>query len=377
MQVELWTTPLLSKFTPIGRASWRIFQVSSLSFGEYPTFQTYFFQLTEASAAGWVTTWRAAADAAAYPDFAEYDPDATGYQMYESFAPVKLGLRVMISSAKAGRIFLILAKFHFPVPIKIRSDTYKSLSSSLTGLEGSIAWSVEIQSSPHIVVEEPFPITLPRCSTSKSLPANIPLQPWDDVLSASTLRSLSFWQYLPSSTLASKQSGLVSILHEFLASRALLNHWMSFNPKPPALLGWVNFSHETQHIFFLPSFESHQNRVTTDWIFLQMLTGSSKHDIGKVGIAERTDWRSTSFPAVDSWCEDQESARCWILSTIEANRSFLRRLKCSGYPRYLPTPPSLSMPRIFFIRFLTPCDVLVEKVIDDLSELIFCPEAAS
>lgn len=150
-----------------------------------------------------------------------------------------------------------------------------------------------------------------------------------------------------------------------------------FEAKTSPPLGKVILSQATQLIFLFPSLESHQKRVITDCIFLHKLTGSWKHDIGKVGIAARTAFRSVSLPAVDRHLEDQETAHWCILSTMETKRSLFLRLKCSGKPKYLPTPPSLSIFSSCFTLALASAPVFDENVSEDFNVLIFCPDAVS
>ena len=66
-----------------------------------------------------------------------------------------------------------------------------------------------------------------------------------------------------------------------------------------------------------------------------------------VGMPVRTDFNFVSFPAEDSWRVDQEAARSLIRFTIKVNKSRFFRENNFGRPRNLPTPPSLSIPRIF------------------------------
>ncbi|KAF8117265.1 hypothetical protein N665_0012s0265 [Sinapis alba] len=68
-------------------------------------------------------------------------------------------------------------------------------------------------------------------------------------------------------------------------------------------------------------------------------------------MAFRTLFTIINFPAVDKNLLVQLFAFCLILSTIEANKSFFRRPKCSG--------------------------ARLEKVIDDFVGLIYWPEADS
>ena len=54
-----------------------------------------------------------------------------------------------------------------------------------------------IHESDYRLVDSPFPIALPRCISSRSLPMRTPLQPWEMDEPALTLRKEDLWQYLP------------------------------------------------------------------------------------------------------------------------------------------------------------------------------------
>ncbi|XP_033144921.1 uncharacterized protein LOC117133046 [Brassica rapa] len=92
------------------------------------------------------------------------------------------------------------------------------------------------------------------------------------------------------------------------------------------------------------------------------------------GTAVSTAFSITSFPALESCRLDQETALHRIRSTIPVKRSFFLRPKCSGRPKYLPAPPSLSIPRCSLTRCRITCGVLAEKEIEDFDALISCPE---
>lgn len=81
------------------------------------------------------------------------------------------------------------------------------------------------------------------------------------------------------------------------------------------------------------------------------------------------------FPAGDRNRLDQLRARCLILSTIDENKYFFFFPKSSANPRYFPTPPSFSIPRICFTFFLCSWEVCLPKEIDDFWPLICWPEA--
>ena len=77
-----------------------------------------------------------------------------------------------------------------------------------------------------------------------------------------------------------------------------------------------------------------------------------------------------SFPAADNRREDQEAALILIRSTMEEKRSRFFLVKSSGSPRYLPTPPSLAIPRVCLTLIHVSCGVFAEKKIEDLSVFI-------
>lgn len=205
--------------------------------------------------------------------------------------------------------------------------------------------SVLSQWSFQTLIESPLPITNPSFRIRRSLPAIMLLQPWEQSLVGFIDRKGAFLQYFPKKPRASGPTGFVTIHHACFANSALLNNCKSRTSKPPKSLGLVIRSHDTQHIFFLPSHASHQNLVRAYWIRLRRLTGNWKQVIAYVGMAERTAFSMTSFPALERCRGDQLFARRRIRSTMLVNGSLLRRPKCSGNPRYLPTPPSFSIPR--------------------------------
>lgn len=82
------------------------------------------------------------------------------------------------------------------------------------------------------------------------------------------------------------------------------------------------------------------------------------------------------FPALERNLEDQLIAFYRIQSTIDVNKSFFLLPKCSGKPKYFPTPPSFVMPIVALNWSLTSRGVLEEKVIDVFVLFIFCPKLA-
>ena len=199
----------------------------------------------------------------------------------------------------------------------------------------------------------PLPTAFPMFSVSRFLPCNIPLHPWEHAWGESTSRKCFPWQYFPNKTRARRQLGSVTMRHASFANRAWLNNCISLSPSPPIALGVVNLSQANQQIFFFSSAPSHQNLVKTDCILLHRLTGSQKQDIVYVGIALSTALSIVSFPALESLLVDQLIAFCLILSTIEVNRSFFFLPKCSGKPKYLPSPPPFQCPTLTLL-FLLP-----------------------
>lgn len=170
---------------------------------------------------------------------------------------------------------------------------------------------------------------------------------------------------------------MVSILQLSFPSNASLKCCISLKPNPPCFFDFVNFSQEIQHIFFLSGFESHQNRVRADWILLHRLAGSLKQLIEYVAITESTYLSIMSLPALERNREDHLIDLCLILSTIKAKISFFQRPKLSGKLRYLPFPPSFSIPSVRVTLSFISCGVLLEKVMDDLCRFIIWPYAVS
>ena len=85
----------------------------------------------------------------------------------------------------------------------------------------------------------------------------------------------------------------------------------------------------------------------------------------------------TSFPVVDRYLLDHPFAFCLILSTIEAKLSLFRRPKCSGSPRYFPTPLSFGICRMSLTVDFNCPGVLLEKEIEDFAVLMDFPDAHS
>lgn len=139
------------------------------------------------------------------------------------------------------------------------------------------SWAVRLShASSQIRIEEPFPTTHPMFSLSKSLLSRIPRHPWEVVVFCVTAMELSEGQYFPIKILDSKSSGLLSILLLNLPRKASLKAWKSLNSKPLISFGYVIFSYEIHAILFRPSWSSHQNIVTADWICLHKEIGSLK-----------------------------------------------------------------------------------------------------
>ncbi|CAA7029795.1 unnamed protein product [Microthlaspi erraticum] len=64
-------------------------------------------------------------------------------------------------------------------------------------------------------------------------------------------------------------------------------------------------------------------------------------------------------------------------STTKEKRSFFFHPKLSGNPRYLPYPPSFSIPSVCFTLSFISWGVFDENEMDDFWLLICCPEASS
>lgn len=101
--------------------------------------------------------------------FCLYSPLGDERQMKESSAPSKLGFMHWIWSVSSGKRDMILSLFHLSSDVS-KSDTRRSLASSLIGPYGRRSSLVDIQESFQILVDSPLPITFPRWFLSRSLP---------------------------------------------------------------------------------------------------------------------------------------------------------------------------------------------------------------
>ena len=90
-------------------------------------------------------------------------PEAVWCQIKESSAPVELGFKHCICSARSGKSSSILCLFHLSSEVS-RSATVRSRADSLIGPIGFRILSNEIQESFQILVVCPFPIDFPRFS---------------------------------------------------------------------------------------------------------------------------------------------------------------------------------------------------------------------
>lgn len=122
-------------------------------------------------------------------------------------------------------------------------------------------------------------------------------------------------------------------------------------------------SQATHDIFRVPVLESHQNLVNANCILLHSESGSLKHCMVWLGIEERTLFSMVILPAVERCLVLHPLALCLILSTV--NRSRFLCPKCSGTPKYFPSPPSTCIPSSAFIFSLSSVGVLLEKVMPD------------
>ncbi|WZY87371.1 hypothetical protein YC2023_033755 [Brassica napus] len=182
-----------------------------------------------------------------------------------------LGLMLNIFSASRGKRLSTLTAFHSFVPLHSRSETIRSWSTSFAGPNGVPRESSSIHRSVQTRVVLPSPIAFVICVASRSRPSRRLLHPCEQEVVGLTDNKPSFWQYFPTSTLARRQSGLVNTRQACLASRAVLNSWISLMPSPPISFGRVSLLQAIQQIFLLSSALSHQNLVRADCILLHRL----------------------------------------------------------------------------------------------------------
>ena len=88
-------------------------------------------------------------------------------------------------------------------------------------------------------------------------------------------------------------------------------------------------------------------------------------------MAVRTGLSIMSLPALERNLDDLVEALCLILSTMVVNKSLFLLAKCLGRPRYFSDPPSFIISSVSFTMILVSSGFFDEKVIDDLSLLIF------
>lgn len=144
-----------------------------------------------------------------------------------------------------------------------RLATHRLEFARVGGPIGAVGLSRLSQGSDQTEISFPFPTTQPRPCRRTSLPASIPLQPWEAEAGAVHSKKEEFKQYLPSSVCASREWGSFRILQASFAKRASLNCSISLKPKPPAPFGRVSLFHETQQSLRTDGFTSHQKRVKT------------------------------------------------------------------------------------------------------------------
>lgn len=199
-------------------------------------------------------------------------------------------------------------------------------------------------------MSEPVPTSQPKCWTRRFLPVSILFHPWDDDLEAWTDKNGSSLQCLLSRQRARRHEGFFRILQLSLARRTSLKVDISLKPNPPSFFGFAIFFYEIQDIFLLSCAVSHQNRVSSDWIWSQRVCGSLKHDIACDGIAERTDRSITIFPARERNFEDQLMVLRFIRSTIYYSINHSQRFDM---------PTSSITCHVFFVYTYTVCDIKV------------------
>ena len=146
-------------------------------------------------------------------------PEAVWCQIKESSAPVELGFKHCICSARSGKSSSILCLFHLSSEVS-RSATVRSRADSLIGPIGFRILSNEIQESFQILAVCPFPIDFPRFSFKRSRPWSILFYPWEQLCEGAISRKLLLWQYFPMRIREKRLSGAVIIRQASFANRA-------------------------------------------------------------------------------------------------------------------------------------------------------------
>ena len=96
-----------------------------------------------------------------------------------------------------------------------------------------------------------------------------------------------------------------------------------------------------------------------------------------IGIAWATAFMRISLPLIERIFSFHPNNILPTLSLISANNSFLDLPMIEGRPRYLLCRESCISPKIFRVSFFFSSVVLAQKKTEDLSVLIFWPEATS
>lgn len=262
-------------------------------------------------------------------------------------------------------------------PSSIRSATVRVWNSSGGGSKGLDCSNDDSQRSLHTLIAVPEPTIQPSYFLNRFLPINIPLHPWDAAFVGLIVKNGSSLQYFPKKRRARRHVGFFRILQLSFARSASLKVKISLNPNPPSFFGLAIFFRTIHDTFLMLLVLSHQNLVNTDWISAQRVRGSLKHDIAKEGIVAMTVLNMINFPARERNFVDQQIDLCLILSTILENKNLFFLPNCSGRPKYLPNPPSFSMPSTCLIWILHSWFVLSEKEMTDFCAFISWPETDS
>lgn len=127
-----------------------------------------------------------------------------------------------MSEVNVGSSSSILALFQSLVCGQIRSETNLFFEFRVAGPIGLIGFVRDNQGSFQMPVSLPLPIAFPSFESNRSFPITISLHPCEAVEVAVASKKGIFAQYLPMSSRANKQEGLLRILQLSFANKASL-----------------------------------------------------------------------------------------------------------------------------------------------------------
>lgn len=172
--------------------------------------------------------------------------------------------------------------------VSIRSETLVGTSRLSGRLVSTRGFPTSLShASVQMEVVSPFPILLREPSAIRNLAAHKPLHVAEGRAPSFPLMKSPLGKYQALKILPTRVSGLVRILHPFLASKARLKLRRSRKPRPPLAFAVHKCCHEIQATFFLFSL-SPPKAADSGLHFIQNLFREKKasHNVGRDGLKD-------------------------------------------------------------------------------------------